>query len=39
MARITSIKALTLTAVTIALTSFASSADTPDPSVGRSERF
>jgi len=32
--RITSIEALTLTAVAIALTSFASSADTPDPSVG-----
>jgi hypothetical protein len=34
MARITSIKALTLTAVAITLTSFASSADMPDPSVG-----
>jgi hypothetical protein len=34
MARITSIEALTLTAVAIALTSFASSANTPDPSVG-----
>lgn len=34
MTRITSIKALTLTAVAITLTSFASSADTPDPSVG-----
>jgi hypothetical protein len=34
MARIRSIKALALTAVTITLTSFASLADTPDPSVG-----
>ncbi len=36
MAPITSIKALTLTAVaiTLTITSFASSADTPDPSVG-----
>jgi hypothetical protein len=34
MARITSIEALTLTAVAVTLTSFASSADVPDPFVG-----
>jgi hypothetical protein len=34
MTRIASIKALTFTAVALTLTSFASSADTPDPSVG-----